>query len=33
MEEILLNRTYQKWGYEQIPQRNIAGTDFPIGIK
>ena len=33
VEDVLPDRTYQKWGYEQIPQSNITGNDFPIGIK
>ena len=33
IEEILPDRTYEKWGYEQIPQSNITGNDFPIGVK
>lgn len=33
VEDVLPDRTYKKWGYEQIPQSNITGTDFPIGIK
>jgi len=33
IEDILPDRAYQKWGYEQVPQSNMTGTDFPIGIK
>ena len=33
IEEILPDRTYKKWGYEQIPQSNITGNDFPVGVK
>ena len=33
VEDVLPDRTYEKWGYEQIPQSNISGNDFPIGIK
>ncbi|MBD3841553.1 MAG: caspase family protein [Campylobacterales bacterium] len=33
VERILPDRTYEKWGYEQIPQSNITGNDFPIGMK
>ena len=24
--------TYKKWGYEQVPQVNLHGREFPIGI-
>lgn len=24
--------TYKKWGYEQVPQVNLLGREFPIGI-
>ncbi|MEA3316304.1 MAG: caspase family protein [Campylobacterota bacterium] len=33
IEDILPDRTYNKWGYEQVPQSNISGNDFPIGVK
>ncbi len=33
IEDVLPERTYQKWGYEQVPQSHITGTDFPIGVK
>lgn len=33
VEDILPDRTYEKWGYEQVPQSNIAGNDFPIGVR
>ncbi|WP_321495469.1 caspase family protein [uncultured Desulfobacter sp.] len=33
IEDILPDRTYQKWGYEQIPQSSITGNDFPIGVR
>jgi uncharacterized caspase-like protein len=33
IEDILPDRTYEKWGYEQVPQSNISGNDFPIGVK
>jgi len=33
IEDVLPDRTYEKWGYEQIPQSNISGNDFPIGVK
>ena len=33
VEDVLPDRTYDKWGYEQVPQSNITGNDFPIGLK
>ena len=30
VEDVLPDRTYEKWGYEQIPQSNISGNDFPL---
>lgn len=33
VEDVLPDRTYEKWGYEQIPQSTITGNDFPIGVK
>ena len=24
--------TYKKWGYEQVPQVNLHGRSFPIGV-
>jgi WD40 repeat protein len=33
IEDVLPDRTYEKWGYEQVPQSNITGNDFPIGVK
>ncbi|MCK5728799.1 MAG: caspase family protein, partial [Methylococcales bacterium] len=33
IEDVLPDRTYKKWGYEQVPQSFITGNDFPIGIK
>jgi len=33
VEDILPSRTYHKWGYKQIPQSSMYGTDFNIGIK
>lgn len=33
VEDILPDRTYEKWGYEQVPQSHIMGNDFPIGVK
>jgi len=33
VEDVLPDRTYEKWGYEQVPQSFISGNDFPIGVK
>jgi uncharacterized caspase-like protein len=33
VEDVLPDRTYEKWGYEQVPQSHITGNDFPIGVK
>ena len=33
IEDVLPDRTYEKWGYEQVPQSNISGNDFPIGVR
>lgn len=33
VENVLPDRTYEKWGYEQIPQSHITGNDFPIGVR
>jgi uncharacterized caspase-like protein len=33
VEDVLPDRTYQKWGYEQIPQSHITGNDFPIAVR
>ncbi|MDY0116607.1 MAG: caspase family protein [Sulfurimonadaceae bacterium] len=33
VEDVLPERTYEKWGYEQVPQSNIMGNDFPIGVR
>ena len=33
IEETLPELTYKKWGYEQIPQKSLIGSDFPIGLK
>jgi len=33
IEDVLPDRTYDKWGYEQVPQSNISGNDFPIGVR
>ncbi|MBU2509966.1 caspase family protein [bacterium] len=32
VDEIVPDLTYKKWGYEQIPQVNIHGRTFPIGV-
>ncbi|MBF0541378.1 MAG: caspase family protein [Nitrospirae bacterium] len=33
VEETLPEITMKKWGYEQIPQKNLQGMDFPISMK
>ena len=33
VEDTLPNRTNDKWGYRQIPQSSMYGTDFNIGKK
>ncbi len=33
VEEILPDRTNQKWGYRQMPQSSMYGVDFNIGAK
>ena len=33
IEETLPELTYKKWGYEQIPQKSLIGSDFSIGVK
>ena len=33
VEDVLPDRTYNKWGYEQVPQSFITGNDFPIGLR
>jgi WD40 repeat protein len=33
VEELLPQITYKKWGFEQIPQKNLQGMDFPIGLR
>ncbi|MDI9570597.1 MAG: caspase family protein [Pseudomonadota bacterium] len=30
VEETMPALTYKKWGYEQIPQKNLQGMDFPL---
>ena len=32
IDEIVPDITYKKWGYEQVPQANLHGRPFPIGI-
>jgi WD40 repeat protein len=33
VEENLPQITFKKWGFEQIPQKNLQGMDFPIGLR
>ena len=33
VENLLPEITYEKWGYEQIPQKELPQEDFPIAIK
>ena len=33
VEDTLPNRTNNKWGYKQLPQSSMYGTDFNIGAK
>jgi WD40 repeat protein len=33
VEEVLPEISYKKWGYEQVPQKNLTGNDFPIGLE
>lgn len=33
IEETLPDLTFKKWGYEQIPQKSLIGSDFAIGVK
>ena len=33
IEEELPKLTYQKWGYEQVPQKTLQGMDFQIGAR
>jgi hypothetical protein len=33
VEEILPELSYKKWGYRQIPLKNLTGSDFPIGME
>lgn len=32
IDELVPEITYKKWGYEQIPQVNLHGRTFPIGV-
>lgn len=32
IDEFVPNITYKKWGYEQVPQVNLHGRAFPIGV-
>lgn len=32
IDELVPKITYQKWGYEQVPQVNLHGRTFPIGV-
>ena len=33
VENELPELTYQKYGYEQVPQKNLQGQNFPLGIR
>jgi WD40 repeat protein len=33
IEETLPALTFKRWGYEQVPQKSMTGTDFQIGVK
>jgi hypothetical protein len=33
VEDLLPQITFKKWGFEQVPQKNLQGMDFPIGIQ
>jgi len=33
VEELLPQITHKKWGFEQVPQKNLQGMDFAIGIR
>jgi WD40 repeat protein len=33
LEERVPELTFEKWGYEQLPNANMHGNDFPIGLK
>lgn len=32
VNEVVQDITYKKWGYEQVPQVNLHGREFPIGM-
>ncbi len=32
IDEVVPDITYKKWGYEQVPQANLHGRPFPIGV-
>lgn len=32
IDEVVPEITYKKWGYEQVPQANLHGRTFPIGV-
>ncbi len=32
IDEVVPDLTYKKWGYEQIPQVNLQGRPFPVGL-
>lgn len=32
IDELVPEITYKKWGYEQVPQVNLHGRTFPIGV-
>ena len=31
--ETLPELTYKQFGYEQVPQRELQGMNFPIGVR
>ncbi len=33
VEDVLPEISYKKWGYMQVPQKSLSGSDFPIGLK
>ena len=33
VEAVLPDRTFKKWGYKQMPQSSMYGTDFNLGVK
>lgn len=30
IDDLLPQITYKKWGFEQVPQKNLTGMNFPI---